>query len=57
MSLVTLSSRWITAPELERRASELLRVDLRVSGPALVQPYQTWVMEDYYIIHLCEALG
>src|SRR5580704_10411466 len=54
--LVHLSNRWILAPELEGRTSELLRARLERAAPALTQPYLPRLNEDYYIIHLREAL-
>jgi hypothetical protein len=54
--LVRLSSRWIAAPEIEKCASELMRAQLERARPALVQPYPSWLSEDYYVIHLREAL-
>jgi hypothetical protein len=54
--LVQLSSRSIAAPEIERCASELMRTHLERVRPALVQPYESWLSEDYYVIHLKEAL-
>src|SRR5579864_4984718 len=54
--LVRLSNRWILAPELEGRTSELLRPRLERAEPALKQPYSPRLNEDYYIIHLREAL-
>ena len=53
--LVHLSSRWIDAPELEKSAGELVRSRLERVAPALVQPYEARLSEDYYIIHLREA--
>ncbi|PYT12462.1 MAG: hypothetical protein DMG59_23330 [Acidobacteria bacterium] len=54
--LVALSSRWISAPEIETRTSELIRKHAERARPALVQPYKAWLNEDYYIIHLNQAL-
>ncbi len=54
--LVRLSSRWITAPEIEKCTMELLTARLARVRPALVQPYPTALSEDYYVIHLREAL-
>ena len=54
--LVRLSNRWILAPELEGRTAELLRPRLERAAPALTQPYSPRLNEDYYIIHLREAL-
>jgi hypothetical protein len=55
--LVRLSSRWIDAPEIEKCASELMRARLDRVGPALRQPYASSLSEDYYVIHLREALN
>jgi hypothetical protein len=54
--LVRLSSRWIAAPEIEKCTGELLRAQIERAKPALVQPYSSWLSEDYYVIHLREAL-
>ena len=54
--LVLLSSRWMSGPDIERRAYELLRRYAKRAEPAMVQPYANWVSEDYYIIQLREAL-
>jgi len=54
--LVRLSSRWIQAPEIERRTAELLRPRLERAAAALKLPYPTRLSEDYYIIQLREAL-
>jgi hypothetical protein len=54
--LVRLSSRWIPSPDIEKFTSELVRARLQRVGPALEQPYPAHLSEDYYIIHLREAL-
>jgi hypothetical protein len=53
--LVRLSSRFIAAPEIEKRTMELIRKRLPDVGPALIQPYPSWLSEDYYIINVREA--
>jgi hypothetical protein len=53
---VRLSNRWIAAPEIEKCTSELIRTHLERARPALIQPYQSWLSEDYYVIHLREVL-
>ncbi len=50
--LVDLSSRWIDAPELEARAVRTVRDCLKGAQAALVNPHESWLNEDYYIIHL-----
>jgi hypothetical protein len=54
--LIRLSNRWILAPEIERRTSELIQARMERAAPALVQAYPARLSEDYYIIHLREAL-
>ena len=54
--LMRLSSRSIAAPEIERCAFELMRTHLERVRSALVQPYESWLSEDYYVIHVKEAL-
>jgi hypothetical protein len=54
--LIRLSSRWISAPELEKRTSELLRARLERVAPAMMLPYPARLSEDYYVIHLREAM-
>jgi hypothetical protein len=44
------------ATELENRATELLRAALVRITPALIKPYETWLSEDYHIIHLYEII-
>jgi hypothetical protein len=55
-SLVLQSSRWIGAAELENRANDLLRIALDRASPALINPYKTWLKEDYFIVHLLEIV-
>jgi len=54
--LVHLSSRWIAGSEIEKRTTELVRTQLGRHRPALIQPYENWLSEDYYVIQLREAL-
>lgn len=56
-SLVLQSSRWIGAAELGTRANELLPIALNRASPALIRPYQPWLREDYFIVHLREIVG
>ena len=54
--LIRLSNRWILAPDVERCTAELLRTRLEKAAPALRLPYAARLNEDYYIIHLREAV-
>lgn len=54
--LIRLSNRWILAPETERLTFELLQARTRKVAAALRAPYESPLNEDYYIIHLREAL-
>jgi hypothetical protein len=53
-SLVSQSSAWINAAELENRANDMLSIALKRVSRALVRPYKTWLREDYFIVHLPE---
>ena len=50
--LVRLANRWIMAPELERRANDLLRERLGAIRHVLKKAYEGWISEDYYLIQL-----
>jgi hypothetical protein len=54
--LIRLSNRWILAPEIERQTADLIQSRMERAAPALVQAYPARLSEDYYIIHLREAL-
>jgi hypothetical protein len=53
--LTRLSSRLTSAPEIEARTLELAQAQLRRVKAALVQPYDSWLSEDYYVIHITNA--
>lgn len=55
-SLVLQSSQLSGATQLETRATTLIRAALTRVTPALVKPYETWLTEDYHIIHLHEII-
>jgi len=50
--LVQLANRWILSPELEGRASALLRERLATIKPILTKPNEGWISEDYYIVQV-----
>jgi hypothetical protein len=50
--IIRLSARWMNAAELEQKAAEAIRGHIERAAPALVNPYQQRLTEDYYIIHL-----
>ena len=54
--LVRLSSRLLSEPEFERRTSEIVRGCLKRAPDALIDPYENWLSEDYYLIQVKEAL-
>ena len=54
--LVRLANRWMTEPQIEKLSSDLLRSRLDRIRPALVQPYSSWLNEDYSVIQVTEAL-
>ena len=53
-SLIQLSNRWISAPDLERAASQLLQTYWETVLPAMEQPYESYKSEDYYVIQLVQ---
>jgi len=54
--LIRLANRWILAPELEKQAADLVRLRLDRAKHALTTPYPSRLSEDYYIIHLSDAM-
>jgi hypothetical protein len=50
--LIDLSSRWMATPELEARALETVQRYLAKARAAMLKPHESWLGEDYYIIHL-----
>jgi hypothetical protein len=50
--LVHLSATWMAAPEVEKRAAEIVRSCRERVGPALVKPYDYRLTEDYYIVQI-----
>ena len=55
--LVRISSRWINAPEFETRSTVLVRAQVEAVRPAIVQLYESWLSEDYYVTQIHEASG
>jgi hypothetical protein len=53
--LVSLSVRWVGAPDLEKQATDLLRRALQRCSRALFRPNQEPLREDYYIVQLRES--
>jgi hypothetical protein len=53
--LTRLSSRLTSAPEIEARTLELAQAQLNRVKAALIQPYDVWLSEDYYVIHITDA--
>lgn len=54
--LVLLSGGWIAAPEIEEIAGGIVRERVKHCQEALGRPANLWVNEDYYIVHVREAL-
>ncbi len=53
--LVRLSSRWITAPDLEKAAADLVSMRVKEIESVLKDKYATFLSEDYYVIHVNQA--
>src|SRR4051794_14833527 len=54
--LAKLSNRWIGSAEIERECERIAREQVQRIGPALENPYEKWTTEDYYVVHLREAV-
>lgn len=50
--LIRLANSWISAPELERYATELLQGSLQRTGQTLAKPYTDWISEDYFVVQV-----
>jgi hypothetical protein len=50
--LIALSSRWINAPEIERKAAGVVRAHAEPVRAALIKPHSEWLSEDYYIVQV-----
>jgi hypothetical protein len=53
--LLSHTSRWIDAGELEVHARELVRRHLAALAPAVVRPNAQWLQESYLVVELREA--
>ena len=53
--LIDLSCQWMSAPEVETQAAQIIRRCLEKARPALIQPRENWLSEDYTVIHLKES--
>ena len=53
--LTELSHRWMSTPDLEARAAQTVRQCLEKARPALIEPRENWLSEDYTVIHLNNA--
>ena len=54
-TLIPISSQWIETGEIEQRALSLVRHRLGRIESALRKPYEVWLDESYYVVHLTEA--
>ncbi|MDX2151064.1 MAG: hypothetical protein SFV54_10035 [Bryobacteraceae bacterium] len=54
--LVHLSAAWIGAAEIEQLALGFVRDRVKPIGATLIKPYPEWLNEDYYIVHLRDAV-
>jgi hypothetical protein len=50
--LVRFSSHWISAAEIGKCSLEVTKARMKIVGAATVQPYSSWLSEDYYVIQL-----
>jgi hypothetical protein len=56
--LISVSSRWISETELQKRAEAIAREKVERSLPALIKPYgPRWLDEDYFIFFMRDIQG
>jgi hypothetical protein len=55
--VLALSGRWINSAEIAHAARELVTRRVEKMGPTIVQPYDAWTSEDYYVVQIAEARG
>jgi hypothetical protein len=55
-ALVEQSARWMSGPGIEDCAIKIIRERLKLVAPTLEKPYASQLTEDYYIVHVREAL-
>src|SRR6267378_165805 len=53
-TLVRLASRWVWDTDFASLASRIVKKKLERAGPALINPYDNWLHEDYFIFHVSE---
>ncbi|HZD93311.1 MAG TPA: hypothetical protein VE133_03595, partial [Candidatus Sulfotelmatobacter sp.] len=51
------AGNWIASAVFDDLCRSTIREQLKKIGPALVKPYQDWLSEDYYVIHLHSVAG
>lgn len=54
--LTQLSAGWVGSPEIESLANAIAKQHVSRTSAALSKPSSAWLSEDYYIVHLHEAL-
>ncbi len=54
--LVQLSGTWIGSAKIERKAAEVARQQVDTIRSTLEKAYSDWPSEDYYVLHVREAL-
>jgi hypothetical protein len=55
--LMQLASEWMSSGEFELLGMRILRQRLEIARPALIKPYENWLIEDYFVFHLTEVSG
>src|ERR1041384_7728933 len=50
--IIRLAASWMNDPGMERNAGEAVRKHIERAAPALVNRYEQWLTEDYYVIQL-----
>jgi hypothetical protein len=56
-SLIYLAGHWIWTVDFGGHAKRIVQSALERAAPALVKPYDDWLVEDYFIFHVREIAG
>lgn len=55
--IINLASTWMGGSEFERNASRIAHQKLERAAPSIVKAYPEWLLEDYFLYHLCDVPG
>jgi hypothetical protein len=50
--LVQSASKWMSSPEFETAATQVVREKVQQIGPAIIRRYPNWIDEEYFVHHI-----